>query len=238
MFAHIFDMAQTAGQRGISIYGDFLSENSLSVLLQRKQFLPLEPVLFGGYEDAERQMVAFVSEYDEADFPLSALRITSPMIKSLTHRDFLGSILGLGLKREKCGDIIILDNECYVIVHKDIASFIADNLTKVGRVGVKVALSAVSDIVFPEKSFKPVTGTVSSMRLDALVSLFAGKSRQNAVEFISAGFVFVNGILAEKNDMHLSEGDVLSVRGIGKAIVEIGGKSKKERIFVTLNKYS
>ena len=238
MFAHIFDMAETAVKRGCSTYGDFLSENSISTLMRREGFLPVRPVLFGGTEDAERKMVAFIDEYDEVDFPIGVVRIVSPMLKNLSHRDFLGSILGLGIKREKCGDIIILDSECYVILHRDITSFVASELTKVGRVGVKCTECALSDIQLPEKSFTPVSGTVASLRLDSIVSLFTGKGRSRASELISAGFVFVNGLSCEKNDMHLADGDTISVRGHGKAVIEVGGKSKKDRIFVTVNKYS
>ncbi len=238
MFAHIFDMAQTSVRRRCSIYGDFLSENSISTLLLRKNCLPLEPVLFGGTDEAERQMVAFIDEYDNADFPIGAVRITSPMLKNLSHRDFLGSILGLGLKREKCGDIIILEDVCYIILHRDIISFVASQLTKVGRAGVKCTECDLSDIKLPEKNFTPISGTVASLRLDAVVSHFAGKGRGQASGLISAGFVFVNGILCEKNDMHLQDGDTVSVRGYGKATLEVGGKSKKDRIFITLHKYS
>lgn len=238
MFSHIFDMAQNSDRRSVSVYGDFLSENSISTLLCRKQFLPKEPVLFGGYEDAERQMVAFISEYDEADFPIGAVRVTSPMLKSLSHRDFLGSVLGLGIKREKCGDILIFDEECYIIATADIASFIAMNLTKVGRAGVKCSECAISDIKLPERNYSPVTGTVASLRLDAVVSLFVSKGRSHASELVTAGFVFVNGILADKNDMHLKGGDTISVRGHGKAILIVSGKSKKDRTFITLNKFS
>ncbi len=238
MFAHIFDMAEICEKRFSSVYGDFLSENSISTLLCRKQFLPMEPMLFGGYEDSERQMVAFIPEYEDADFPISAVRITSPMLKSLSHRDFLGSVLGLGIKREKCGDILIFENECYIIAHSEIASFISSNLTKVGRVGVKCEDCPLSDIRLPEKSFTPISGTVASLRLDAVVSLFVSKGRSHAAELVTAGFVFVNGILSDKNDMRLSDGDTISVRGHGKAILEISGKSKKDRTFVTLNKFS
>ena len=238
MFAHIFDMAETSQKRGCSMYGDFLSENSISTLLIRKSFLPMEPVLFGGTEDSERQMVAFIDEYDDADFPIGAVRVTSPALKNLSHRDFLGSVLGLGIKREKCGDIIICDDVCYIILHRDIASFVASELVKVGRVGVKCTECALSDIILPEKSFTPISGTVASLRLDAVVSHFAGKGRSRAAELISAGFVFVNGILCEKNDMHLADGDTISVRGCGKATLEVSGKSKKDRIFITLHKYS
>lgn len=237
-FAHIFDMAQTCDKRNVSVYGDFLSENSISALLCRKKYLPMEPVLFGGIDDVERQMVAFIADYDVPDFPVSAVKISSPRIAALSHRDFLGSILGLGIKREKCGDIIMLEDACYVLCHRDISSYIASNLTKVGREGVRCTECEISEIPIPEKSFEPVKGTVATLRLDAVVALFAGKGRSRAVELISAGFVFVNGIQAIKNDMHLSDGDIISVRGCGKAVLDVSGKSKKDRTFITLNKYS
>ena len=111
-------------------------------------------------------------------------------------------------------------------------------LTKIGRTGVKCTECMLSDIVLPEKTFTPISGTVASLRLDAVVSHFAGKGRSQASELITSGFVFVNGVLCEKADMHLSDGDILSVRGHGKATLEVGGKSKKDRIFITLHKYS
>ncbi len=238
MFAHIFDMAEISLKRYQSVYGDFLSENSIGTLLCRKKYLPKEPVLFGGLPDSERQMVAFIDEYDGQYFPIGAVRITSPMLKNLSHRDFLGSVLGLGLKREKLGDIIILPDVCYIILSVEIASFVAGNLTKVGRVGVRCEECSLSDIILPEKSFTPIKGTVSTMRLDSIVSLFTGKSRGNAQDLVNAGFVFVNGVASEKCDMRIDNGDTVSVRGYGKANVEIGGKSKKDRTFVTLNKFS
>jgi len=103
MFAHIFDMAMKADRYGVGIYGDFLSENSISCLFERKMYLPAEPVLFGGFDGAERQMIAFVPEYEEPCFPISALKLTSPMLKSLTHRDYLGSVLGLALFSRRGG---------------------------------------------------------------------------------------------------------------------------------------
>ena len=238
MFAHIFDMAIKADKYGMGIYGDFLSENSISCLFERKAYLPQEPVLFGGFEGAERQMVAFVPEYEEPCFPISALKLTSPMLKSLTHRDYLGSVLGLGIKREKCGDIIMGENSSYIILSDDICSYAATNLTKVGRVGVKAEEVSLSEIVLPERSFKSLSGTVSSLRLDAVSSLFYGKGRSKAAEIISGGLVFVNGILSSKSDMKLKDGDVISIRGKGKATLSVGGTSKKDRIFITLDIWS
>ena len=237
MFAHIYDMALKAEKQGRCVYGDFLSENSISTLLSRKSLLPLEPVLFGGVEDAERCMVGFIPDCENALFPISAVKITSPHLKSLTHRDVLGSMLSKGIKREKCGDIIMNDDEFYLLVHSDIASFLSDSLEKIGRVGVKSRLVELCDVKTVPKKLSPVTGTVSSLRLDAVISLFTGKGRSAAAELIGAGYVFVNGICAEKNDMHLHGDETISVRGFGKGILSVGGKSKKDRIFITVNKF-
>ena len=237
MFAHIYDLAVQSEKQKRCVYGDFLSENSISTLLCRKHFLPLEPVLFGGIDNAERCMVAFLNEYDEPDFPICAVKVTSARLKGLTHRDFLGSMLALGIKREKCGDIIINDDECYLLVHSDIAEFVCSSLEKVGRIGVKTQLTDLFDVKTAPKKLSPVTGTVSSLRLDAVVSLFSGKGRSSASEFISSGLVFVNGICVQKNDMHLQGDETISIRGYGKGTLSLGGKSKKDRIFVTINKY-
>ncbi len=238
MFAHIFDMAMQSDRYSRAVYGDFLSENSIAELLLRKSFLPLEPILFGGFDDAERKMVAFLPEYEELSFPIAALKLTSPMLKGLTHRDYLGSVLGLGIKREKCGDIITGEASTYIILSEDIASYAQNSLTKVGRVGVRTQLVPLSEIEVPEKSFTPITGTVSSLRLDAVISLFSGKGRSKASEIISGGLVFVNGICTEKSDLHLKDKDVISLRGKGKATLEVGGTSKKGRIFITLNSWT
>ena len=237
MFAHIYDMALKSEKQGRCVYGDFLSENSISTLLSRKHCLPMEPVLFGGVEDAERCMVGFVPECENALFPISAVKVTSPRLKALTHRDVLGSMLAKGIKREKCGDIILNDDAFYLLIHSDIASFLCSSLEKIGRVGVKTQMVALCDVKTAPKNLSPVTGTVSSLRLDAVVSLFSGKGRSAATELIASGFVFVNDICIVKNDMHLFGGETISVRGVGKGILSVGGKSKKDRIFITVNKF-
>ncbi len=238
IFDHIFDMATACDRHYCATYGDFLSENSIAELLKREQFLPLSPVLFGGFDDAERKMVAFIPEDITPEFPISVVKFSSPRIKTLSHRDFLGSILGLGIKREKCGDIIIKEDEAYAFLAENIATYVANNITKIGREGVKAEIADVSQLELPEKTFREIKGTVSSLRLDAIITLFGGCGRGKAGDFISAGLVFVNGICATKNDMHLKDGDTLSMRGKGKATLQVGGTSKKDRIFITLNVWS
>lgn len=234
MFAHIYDMALQFDKYSHAVYGDFLSENSIALILSRAVYLPVSPFFFGGYDGAERQMIAFIPEYEEPYYPLEAIRIETPNITKLSHRDFLGSILGLGIKREKCGDIIINESCAYVILDSDVASFVANGLTKIGREGVRTTLIPLNEITVKEREFKSIKGTVSSPRLDAVISLFAGKGRNKASEAIAGGLVFVNGICVQKSDFRLCDGDIISLRGKGKATFKMGGTSKKDRIFVTL----
>ena len=237
-FSHIFDMAKNSFDRSIPVYGDFLSESEQSDLIKKAHFLPCDYTLFGGFSDAERKMIAFLPEFIAPDFPICVLSVKTPNISRLSHRDFLGSLLGLGIKREKCGDIIISDNLCNIILHSDIARFAADNLLNVGREGVSTDILELDALILPERKFEPITGTVNSTRLDAIIALFLKSGRSAAVEYILSGRVFVDGICVVKNEMHLSGGEKISVRGKGKALLEIGGQSKKGRTFITLNKYA
>lgn len=236
-FSHIYDLSQRAFLKDCAFYGDFLSEGQQSELLKRERMLPLKPVLFGGYEDAERKMAGFIPEGYEGFFPIAAVRFTGRNISKLTHRDFLGSIMGLGIKREKCGDIIINKDECFAIMQRDIANFTANSIIKIGREGVNAEFSELDCLNIPERQFKSIKGTVASLRLDAVLALLISSGRNSAMEMIKSGKVFISGICVMKPDFHLNDGDVISVRGTGKAILKIGGTSRKDRIFITLDKY-
>ncbi len=215
---------------------DFLSMDELSRLEQRKNLLPdAELSLFGGYADAERKMAGFNAE--ETDFPITAVVAEGRGLSALTHRDWLGSLMGLGIERSKIGDIIVSENGAVIMAHSDIAPYISQTLTSVGKCNVSAHEASLAEVNFGERSFCEKSGTVASLRLDSITALFAGKGRSGAAELIKAGRVYVNGISALKADVKINGGDVITVRGFGKAIVEVGGKSKKDRIFVTLKKY-
>lgn len=238
LFAHIYDLSMQAEKYGGALYGDFISETNADILNNRKHLLPTEPVLFGGFVGAERKMVGFVPDYLEADFPISVLKITSRKNANLTHRDFLGSLMGLGIKREKCGDIILNENICCVFLQSDIARFVDSSLLRVGSEGVSTSIVDVGEVTLPERKFTKISGTVASLRLDSVLTLFIGTGRSHTTAYINNGRVFVNGIVSTKPDMHLTDGAIITVRGVGRAILEIGGTSRKDRTFITLNKYA
>lgn len=235
-FAHMYDLALQADKCNFAVYGDFLSENEQSDLLSRKNLLPVKVSFFGGYPDAERKMVCFSPDDETDGYPIVPIIITGTNKAAISHRDYLGSIMGLGIKREKTGDIIINGEKSIVFVREEIARAVTQ-LERVGKYGVKCEETLLSELELPEKQFTEIKGTVASLRLDAVLAMLIGTGRGNTGEWIRSGRVFVNGICASKADMRLSGGEKISVRGVGKAELEVGGTSRKDRIFVTLKKY-
>ncbi|MBR5479336.1 MAG: RNA-binding protein [Clostridia bacterium] len=196
---------------------------------------------FYGGRDAERTFLFLLPDYmEEENFPVEEyLCVLSAKVPfgNPTHRDFLGAILGLGIERECVGDIIV-GEESFIYLTRKIAPFVMQNLDKIGRLGVK--LKEVSPSSVPEKNepYEEVNVTVASLRLDALVSGAFNISRSAAVQGISAGLVSVNFLPCENTSQVLSEGDLISFRGRGRAkINSLGGISKKGRQFVNFHTF-
>ncbi len=238
IFAHIYDLSLQAEKYSSPVYGDFLSMEEQSILTERAHLLPTSPTLFGGFEDAERKMLAFIPSFEEEDFPICAVKIVARKGAKLSHRDYLGGVMALGIKREKCGDIIIQENTAHAFMGKDIARFVESSLLTVGREGVSTSIVSAECVPIPQKSFTTIKGTVKSLRLDSVITLFIGSGRAGATDYIKQGRVFVDGITVEKPDKHVSDGSVITVRGVGRANLTVEGTSRKDRIFITLNKYS
>lgn len=197
-------------------------------------------IFYGGYDDAERTVAAFLPDYaDESDCPLSVIRIKTPARgRKLTHRDYLGSLLGLGLKREMIGDILTSEHGADVIVLDEIKDFIMLNYSKAGRTTLQLEPVPISDLRIPQERTVMVKDTVASMRLDNVISSAFSLSRAKASEAIRAGLVFVNSIQSEKPDMQVDCGVKLVLRGKGKAYLrEVGGRTRKDRIFIVIERF-
>ena len=197
---------------------------------------------YGGFEDSERKILVFIPEYIEdftvTDNPLSALRIDKDGFSELSHRDYLGALMGLGIKREMLGDIFVDEKGCVISVISGIAEYIKENLFSVGRGSVKITLSEGFDSFSRELHFEEKQCFVSSMRADSVISAVFGISRTTAVEKIKASVVFVNDILISKPDSKIPVGAKLVVRGKGKAVIKNELKTtKKGRIAFTAEKY-
>ncbi len=196
----------------------------------------------GGFPDAERQIVFFLPDWfqeedDPAEDILTCIKITAGF-GIPGHRDYLGSILGLGIKREWLGDILIKDNIAYVLCLRPIHDTILSELSHVSRYGVRCEEIPLSLVPAPERSVRKVSFTVQSPRLDAIVGSVFGISRSHAARLITGGAVSLNYAECLKNDAAVREGDVLSVRGYGKAkLLGSTGQSRKGRTFLEAERY-
>lgn len=196
-------------------------------------------MLYGGFDDAERKMFGAFPDYvidREEAFPISFIEFSYS--RPLSHRDFLGSILSLGIKRELIGDILVGENKCYVIVQDSFAEHIVNSICKIGNVGVKARICSRNEAIFYESNFEENTVIISSLRLDCVISALCNKSRADASKFILSDKVMVNHESILSVSKTVCEGDVISVRSVGKfKIGEVISKTKKERLVLSYKKY-
>lgn len=236
------DLARAAYEKGIPQYTDFLNLNERSIFESVKPKLSfVASKSFGGYRQAERQMVAFLSDAPVfLQFPFVCVRIVplqARFSEALSHRDYLGAILNTGMERSRLGDILVEDGCAYVFVQEKLWEHLCRELTVVRHTSVR----AEKTEDFPEDyepRFQEIKGTVASVRLDSLLSLAFGGSRSSLTGLITGGKVFVNGKLVTSNGYAPREEDLISVRGMGRfQYVSAGGQSKKGRSYVTVKRY-
>ena len=217
---------------------DFLNpfevENAIAILNSTDE---LKYTVDGGYEKSERKVVfiyPFYMNYEDIEETLRFIQIEGNFkFKLISHKDYLGSLLNLGIKREKVGDIIIHENFCQVIVSNDICDFILMNLEKVARNNVKLKEISREEIIYNPPNFKEISFTVSSSRLDCIISGLYNISRQESSKLINAEKVQVNYEKVTSCSKEIKSGSLISVRGKGRSkIINIGELTKKGKIKV------
>ncbi len=195
-------------------------------------------LLHGGIENAERCCAFFLPFYmDEAGFEpeeyFRCVKITAGFGQP-GHRDYMGAVLGLGIKREWIGDILVEGGVAHVVCLPTVAEHLLASLDKVGRYGVKTTAVELCKVPVPKREVKEVSFSVKSLRLDAVVGGMFNVSRTQAAEAVAAGLVSLNYAECLKTDAAIRQGDIISLRGKGKGTVAaMGGVSKKGRLFVT-----
>ena len=228
------ELADRSYSKAQYTFTDFLSLAEQAVYFECERELSYaHPVLYGGCDIAERKMIRFGNE-DELgyvqDFPISAIRIRPSVSKfsdDLNHRDFLGALMNLGIKRETLGDILIRNNEACVFCKDSIADFIIKNLTRIKHTTVEAfATDDVGDLTKPKLEERVIQ--VQSVRADAVVARAFNMSRQDAQDMFPNGLVFINGRECTDSSRALREEDIVSVRGKGKfQYAQETGMSKK-----------
>jgi RNA-binding protein YlmH len=246
LFARLDDLCGVA-ERGEVAVSQFLSPRELHFASAHLGKRGAHFLCFGGYDGAERQRIYLLPDYMEADEkfpeeddnPLCLLHCKTPTgAKALTHRDYLGSLLSLGIEREVIGDILVGENGADIIILKTIADYLLANYEKAGHIPLKCEILPIEKLVPPKQKTVTVRESVASVRLDSIISAVFGFSRTAACEHIAKGLVFVNDTQTEKPDAKLNIGDKIVVRGFGKAYFkEIGGTTRKGRFSVLFEKY-
>lgn len=196
----------------------------------------------GGYEQAERKRLVLFPAYTEPSCALAEIRLFRFTGKldfvSVTHRDFLGAVMGLGLRRDKFGDLLVTETGCDLFVQQEVAEYLLQNPLRVKHVPLAVTELALADFQPPEQNIKEVNIMVASMRLDTLLANGMGLSRTKAMELIQSGRVKVNHTEISKNDYLCQQGDIISCRGKGRMrIGALSGETRKGKLRVCILKY-
>lgn len=192
----------------------------------------------GGYEDAERVIACFHDDFEAPEeYPIVALELTWPHQSAPGHRDVLGSVMGLGIKRSCVGDIVLQAERGYLFAERQMADHIAQSLLSAGRTRLQIRPMDELPELEPPKGVEK-HDTASSLRLDAVVAAGLDLSRGDAAELITAGHVKLRHLPTERTDARVQEGDAISVRGYGRLVVEeVGNPTKKGRLPLRLIRY-
>lgn len=239
----IIELANISYTRNIYTNTDFLNLNELNILhTVKKELPPVNIVLTGGNDYAERKIAIFspTDIYYQQAIPISLIKIApinSQFAEKLSHRDYLGAILNLGINRSKIGDIFIKNDISYLYCMEDICPYILENLSKIRHTLIRTE-QVENEQIDIQPTFIDKVGTIGNIRLDSLISTAFGTSRNSIISFIEDGKVFVNGKLVTSNGYSPNEGDIISVRGKGRFIYEkMLGVTKKGRNLVSIKLY-
>lgn len=242
--ARVLDQMQRADSRSIPCSTQFLSP-ALRASVEPLLAASGHPrhLFTGGYADAERTICVFLPHWQEADDydqseDLAAISAAFPRQASLTHRDILGGLMGIGITREKVGDILMGEQQAQIVCLREALPIILSQFDQAGRYPLTLQEIPLTQLTPAPQAVKEIHDTVATLRLDAVVASGFSLSRSKAAQCITTGRVSVNHVECLKSDRLVEEGDVLTCRGLGKCVlVQVGGQSRKGRIILTLHRY-
>ena len=247
LLGRALDKLELAQNRGVPAHTPFLSPGEQASVTDLLAAWGRPRHLFwGGFSDAERQICVFLPDWQEPedffadpDGPLSALEAKFPAGASLSHRDILGSLMGLGITREKLGDILFpAPGLCQVVALTEAMPILLSQWEGAGRWKVSLSPIPLTQLSPKPAQVKTIRDTVATPRLDAVAASGFSLSRSKAAALISAGRVSLNHRECLKGDKLVEEGDTLTCRGLGKCVVkEVPGQSRKGRTMLVLERY-
>ncbi len=240
----VHDWVERAGERHETIRTDFLDPRQLQIVeAMANRNIDVAVDFFGGSEQAERKRAWIAQDYRQAsleDFGIALIAITSPeaQFDQLDHGDVLGAVLGLGIKRDKLGDIHLHADFCHLLCADEMADYISIHLNQVHRLSVTADRVPLDELQPVQVKLEEVSLSVASLRLDGIVSDVVRMSRAKVLQPIKTGRCKVNWKVEENPSVQLREGDVVSMKGFGRfKVLAISGVTKSGRMRVQVGKY-
>lgn len=249
LLAKLQDKIKHCKNRNKIVNTEFLNLHQKQLIQSKLNELKIKNYIFhGGFDEAENKALILYSEKLNEEIVLNSIneiinviKVTLPneLVGKYEHRDYLSSVMRLGLGRERIGDIIVYDNEAYIIVLKENVEYIKDSLKEFTRFKKsQIEIIDVEEIKAKTPELKPIEIHVSSNRLDSVVSEIARTSRSKAEELIKNERVSINCKYEYKSSKQVNVGDVIIVRGSGKYILsDIQQNPKSKRLIINLMKY-
>lgn len=241
LLTHMEDLARQAQKTGVA-HSKFLTPGQAAdVETAYKNRKDVNLVLDGGFDEAERRVAVFIQPdwgaYDR-EAVLAGLLLKYREQDTIRHQDVMGAALGLGLSREVLGDIFIEPGRASMVCLASLSGFIATELGKVGRVGVKASGIPLGELPGLAANLEEKPATVASLRIDAVAAAAFGWSRTEACEAIQAGKVQLAHRECLSTSKMVATGDIISARGKGRAkLLAVNGLSKKGRQHIILGLY-
>ena len=195
---------------------------------------------FGVFDDCERKMLKFYIHNEELSFyEMELIEITNKSkFKNLSHRDYLGSIMSLGIKRNLFGDLVVKDNCCFIPISSSIYNYVIDNLTSIGNCPCSIKKIDMDYEGIPKINFEEKVIIATSLRVDSVIPGICNLSRAKSTELINAGGVLLNYQICDRKDKIVEINDTITIRGFGKYKVKsIVGETGKGRIKILIGKY-
>lgn len=239
----LMDLSRQADIKGIVTFSDFLNLNELNIYHTKKNTFYCNSAVFGGYDNAERQMIAFIPDalMFEFHYPIRCIRITPKYPKfaeKLTHRDILGALMHLGIERKCLGDILCFEHEYYLFCEDTIYDFLSGELSKIRNTMVDLSEEYEFERLQANIELEERYDMISSNRIDAIIAKACHFSRSEASEYLASEKVFINGKCITNCNQYCPNGAIVSVRGKSRFQFEdCNTTSKKGKLRVKFSFY-
>lgn len=239
ILANLYERIVISNKSGLCIFSnEFYPPSIWKVMNNLQDKLQVKVDTFGIFEDADRRLISFNRYYDE-ELPVYLVRVNlNNKFENITHKDCLGSLMSLGIKREKFGDLVLDDSKLYFPIVNEVFDYINENLTKIKHTPIVInKLDLFNEM--PMKKFEEKIIITSSIRIDAIVSSITGVSRNKAIELIKHNFVKVNYINVTEKDKCVQLEDVITIEKYGKYIInEQISTTHSQRLRIKIKKFT